>query len=71
MRFAPNDTTVFVNGIAKSSSSNTVIPTNLNQINVSGGALSGSIPSNSNKNRDFRLYNTGLTNSELASLTTI
>ena len=71
MRFAPNDTTVFVNGIIKSSSSNTIIPTNLNQINVSGGALGGSVPSNPNKNRDFRLYNTGLSNSELQALTQV
>jgi hypothetical protein len=71
MRFAPNDTKVFVNGVQKVSSSNSVIASNLNNLNISGGDIAPSIVSNSVKNRDFRLYDTALTDAELQALTTI
>jgi hypothetical protein len=71
MRFAPNDTKVFVNGVQRASSENTVIASNLNNLNISGGGLAPSPVNNSVKNRDFRLYNTALTDQELIALTTI
>ena len=71
MRFAPNDTKVFVNGVQRASSENTVIASNLNNLNISGGGTASSPVNNSVKNRDFRLYNTALTDQELIALTTI
>ena len=71
MRFAPNDTKVFVNGVQRASSENTVIASNLNNLNISGGGTASSPVNNSVKNRDFRLYNTALTDSELAALTQV
>ena len=63
MRFTLNDTKVFVNGVQKAASPNSVIASNLNTITFSNESAV--------KNKDFRLYNTALTDAELIALTTI
>ena len=68
MRFATNDSKVFVNGIQKSSSTGSVIASNLNNLNIGGGMGNNAI-SNSIKTKDFKLYNTALTDQELIALT--
>ena len=68
MRFATNDSKVFVNGIQKSSSTGSVIASNLNNLNIGGGNNNNPIL-NSIKTKDFKLYNTALTDAELQALT--
>ena len=68
MRFATNDSKVFVNGIQKSSSTGSVIASNLNNLNI-GGGISNNAILNSIKTKDFKLYNTALTDAELVALT--
>ena len=65
--YKSGDNALYVNGVLVASSGNATVPSSLNNLylgNSFGNEQSGSY-------QDFKLYNTRLSNSELAALTTI
>ena len=69
MSFKSNETKCYVNGVLEYNSSSGIIPNNLDSIGL-GGSITGNSVSNKSKIKEYKLYNTALTDAELTTLTT-
>ena len=70
MSFKSNETKCYVNGVLQYNGSLGIIPNNLNSIGL-GSVITGDAVSVKSQIKEYKLYNTALTDQELQALTTI